>query len=133
MRELTASDRLDRVAFDLNGRQVIFVRVGDDHYAAELDGKRLPIRKERHDKNEYGIEIWSPRLSEGDTANIDSILPCLSLGAVPTPISQGVELDVSDNWGHYRQWMWLTISITIAESGKIEINEDILEQDGSYY
>lgn len=136
MTELTTSERPARVTIDLLDQQIVFVRVGDDRYAAELDGKSLPIRteKQRRDISEGGeLFRYQPELSEGDTANIDTILLCLTLSAEPTPIPQGVKLSATDNWGHFRQNTFLTISITIAESGMIEINEVIREQDDSYY
>jgi hypothetical protein len=136
MTKLTTSERPARVAIDLIDRQVVFVRVGDDRYAAELDGKSLPIRTEKQMKRiSEGGELYrfEPVLSEGDTANIDTILLCLTLSAAPTLIPRGVTLSATDNWGHFRQNTFLTISITIAESGMVEINEDIQEQDDSYY
>jgi len=136
MTKLTPSERPARVALDLSDQQVVFVRVGDDHYAAELDGKSLPIRTEKHERRiSEGGELfrYKPELSEGDTANIDTILLCLALGAVPKPLPRGVEFSAMDNWGHFRQNTFLKISITIAESGLVEVNEDIQEQDDSYY
>src|SRR5262245_44494893 len=126
MTNLTTSERPERLAIDLIDQQVVFVRVGDDRYAAELDGKRLPIRIERHEKDisEGGvIREWESKVSEGDTANIDTILLCFARGAAPTPLPQGIKLSAKDNWGHFRQNTFLTISITTAESGLIEINE----------
>jgi len=136
MTKLTPSERPARVALDLSDQQVVFVRVGDDHYAAELDGKSLPIRTEKHERRiSEGGELfrYKPELSEGDTANIDTILLCLALGAVPKPLPRGVEFSAMDNWGHFRQNTFLKISITISESGLVEVNEDIQEQDDSYY
>ncbi len=136
MTKLTPSERPARVALDLSDQQVVFVRVGDDHYAAELDGKSLPIRTEKHERRvSEGGELvrYKPELSEGDTANIDTILLCLALGAVPKPLPRSVELSAMDNWGHFRQNTFLKISITISESGLVEVNEDIQEQDDSYY
>jgi hypothetical protein len=134
--KLTTSERPARIALDLSEEQVVFIRVGDDQYAAELDGKRLPIRTEKHERRiSEGGELfrYEPELSEGYTANIDILLLCLALGAAPTPLSRGAKLSAMDNWGHFRQNTFLTISITIAESGLVEINEDIQEQDDSYY
>jgi hypothetical protein len=136
MTELTTSERPERVAIDLIDQEIMFVRVGDDRYAAELDGKRLLIRTERHQKDicEVGVIYeYKPALSEGDTANIDTILLCFARGAAPTLLPQGIKLEARDNWGHFRQNTFLTISITIAESGQVEINEDIREQDDSFY
>jgi hypothetical protein len=136
MTKLTPAERPARVALDLSDQQVVFVRVGDDHYAAELDGKSLPIRTEKHERRiSEGGELfrYKPELSEGDTANIDAILLCLALGAVPKPLPRGVELSAMDNWGHFRQNTFLKISITISESGLVEVNEGIQEQDDSYY
>jgi hypothetical protein len=136
MTELTTSERPSRVAIDLSEGQVVFVRVGDDHYAAELDGRSLRIRSVRHESRIYengGRDPYEPKLLEGDTANIDTVLRCLALGAVPTPIPRGVEFTATDNWGHFRQNTFLKTWITIAESGILEINENIGEQDDSYY
>src|SRR5262245_14302937 len=136
MTQLTTSERPERVAIDLGENQVVFVRVGDDHYAAELDGGSLQIRTARHKRRIYENgerDPYEPKLREGDTANIDSILRCLALGAVPTPIQRGVEFQAIDNWGHFRQNTYLKIWITIAESGALEITENIGEQDDSYY
>jgi hypothetical protein len=136
MTKLTTSERPERVTLDLTDQPVVFIRVGDDRYAAELDGKRLLIRTEKHEQDisEGGVLYqYKPELSEGDTANIDTILLCLACGAAPMPLPQGVELSAKDNWGHFRQNTFLRISITIAESGMVKINEDIREQDDSYY
>jgi hypothetical protein len=121
---------------ELGDQQVVFVRVGDDRYAAELDGKRRLIRtaQQKSDVYENGDRVsYKPTRSEGSTANIDTILRCLALGAAHSPLPRGVELSAKDNWGHFRQNTFLTISITIAESGQVEINEDIREQDDSFY
>ncbi len=136
MSRLTTSQHPERVELDLSGQQLVFVRVGDDLYAAELDGKRLPIRRERlfsQIDEGGGRDPWPPEQSEGDTAHIDTILICLSLDAAPTPIPRGVKLEARHDWGHFRQFSFLKISITIAESGLIEFNENIQEMDGSYY
>jgi len=114
----------------------VFVLVGHDRYAAELDGKTLPIRMEKHERRiSEGGELFrhKPKLIEGNAANIDTILRCLALGAVPTPLPGGARLSATDNWGHFRQNTFFTISITISASGVVEINEDIREQDDSYY
>jgi hypothetical protein len=105
---------------ELGDQQVVFVRVGDDRYAAELDGKRRLIRtaQQKSDVYENGDRVsYKPTRSEGSTANIDTILRCLALGAAHSPLPRGVELSAKDNWGHFRQNTFLTISITIAESG----------------
>src|SRR5215204_4541296 len=47
MKALTASNRPDRVPLDVGGRKLVFVRVADDRYAAEVDGNGLPIRTTR--------------------------------------------------------------------------------------
>src|SRR5262249_54624427 len=136
MTKLTTSERPERVTLDLIDQQVVFIRVGDDRYAAELDGKRLPIRTEKHERDISEGEIlhqYDPNLTEGSPANIDTILLCLTRGAAPTPLPRGAKLSAKDNWGHFRQNTFLTISVTIAESDLVEINEDIREQDDSYY
>jgi|EndMetStandDraft_5_1072996.scaffolds.fasta_scaffold603811_1 hypothetical protein len=136
MTKLTPSERPERLAIDLIGQRLVFARVGDDNYTARLDDNSLPIRTEKQEKQiSEGGELYryQPKLSEGAAANIDTIILCLALGAAPTPIPRGVKLKAMDNWGHFRQNTFLTISITIAESGMIEINEDIQEQDDSYY
>lgn len=136
MIQLTTSERPARVALDLSEKQIVFVRVGDDRYTAELDGMSLQIRTVRHESRIYENgerDPYEPELREGDTANIDTLLRCLALGAVPTPIPRGVEFSATDNWGHFRQNTFLKIWITIAESGILEINENIHEQDDSYY
>jgi hypothetical protein len=104
MTKLTPSERPERVALDLSDQQVVFVRVGDDHYAAELDGKSLPIRTEKRERRiSEGGELfrYKPKLSEGDIANIDTVLLCLALGAIPKPLLRGVELSAMDSWGHF--------------------------------
>jgi hypothetical protein len=136
MTQLTTSERPARVAIDLGGGQVVFVRVGDERYTAELNGRRLQIRTVRHESRIYGngeLSPYEPALRESDTANIDTILRCLAFGAVPTPFPRGVEFSATDNWGHFRQNTFMRIWITIAESGMVEINENIHEQDDSYY
>ena len=136
MTQLTTSERPERVAINLSEKQVVFVRVSDDHYAAEVDGRSLKIRSVTQESRIYENgerDPYEPKLREGDTANIDTILRCLALGAVPTPIPRGVEFSAIDNWGHFRQNTYLKIWITIAESGALEITENIGEQDDSYY
>jgi hypothetical protein len=136
MTQLTTSERPARVAIDLSEGQVVFAHVGDDLYAAELNGRSLQIRTARYESRIYenGERApYEPKLREGDTANIDTILRCLALGAVPAPIPRGIEFAATDNWGHFRQNTFLKIWITIAESGLLEINENIGEQDDSYY
>ena len=113
-----------------------FVRVGDDRYAVELEGRRRPIRtvQQWSDVSESSrYVLYESTRSEGDTANIDTILRCLALGATYTPLARGVELSAIDAWGHFRQNTFLKVSITIAEGGAVEIDEDIGEEDGSYY
>lgn len=124
------------VVIELGDQQVVFVRVGDDRYAAELEGKRRLIRtvQQLSEVSESGrYVLCEPTRSEGDTANIDTILRCLALGAAYTPLARGVKLSVTDAWGHFRQNTFLKVSITIAEDGAVEIDEDIGEEDGSYY
>jgi hypothetical protein len=136
MTKLTISERPARVAVDLSEGQVTFVRIGDDHYTAELNARSLQIRTVRHESRIYengDLDPYEPALRESETANIDALLRCLALGAVPTPIPRGVQFSATDNWGHFRQNTFLRIWITIAESGMVEINENIHEQDDSYY
>ena len=137
MKELTTSDRPESITLDVSGRQVVFVRGADDQYAAELDGKRLPIRTKREvrDVSEAGSHpLWEPKVREGETANIDALLYCLSLGPErKSAIPHSVMLKARDNWGQFRQWTFLTISVTIAPSGIVELHEDIGEENGSYY
>ncbi len=40
MTELTPSNRPERVTFYLGDKQAVFIRVGDEQYAAELDGRK---------------------------------------------------------------------------------------------
>ena len=132
MPELTPSDRPERVTLDLNGKQLVFIRMGDEQYAAELDGRSLPIRsagKKLITKNDE--HIAGP--TNASTANIDTLLRCLSLGATTEPLPQGVKLSAVDNWGHFRQNTFINVSIIVTESGVVELNEDIQEQDESYY
>ena len=125
-----------RVALDLGGQQLVFVRVDDDRYAAELAGERRPIRtrEERRTSSETGrSEPLGSNRSHGAVASIDPVLRCLALGAQPTAIAEGVQLSAIDNWGHFRQNTFLRVAITIASDGAIEIAADIGEQDESYY
>jgi hypothetical protein len=139
MKELTASDRPESIKLDVSGGIVVFVRVADDQYAAELDGRRLPIRTTRvvrqmPEAQSRPLREWEPEVREGETANIDALLYCLSLDPErKSAIPHSVILKASDNWGHFRQWTSLTISVTIASSGLVEIHENIDEEDGSYY
>lgn len=124
------------VVFELGGQEVVLVPAGDNRYAAEVDGTRRPIRTRQQltDISEGGVlHQYKPARSEGETANLDSLLRCLALGASRTPLARGVELSAIDRWGHFRQNTFLTVSITIAEDGAIEIDEDIRVQDDSYY
>ncbi|HSF40096.1 MAG TPA: hypothetical protein VLT87_09905 [Thermoanaerobaculia bacterium] len=125
-----------RVLLELGDQQVVFVRTGADGYAAELDGKRQPIRitQQLSDVSEGGYRHqYKPTQSEGETANIDHLLHCLALGASRTPLVRGLELSAIDQWGHFRQKTFLKVSITITEDGVVEIDEDIQVQDDSYY
>lgn len=125
-----------RVALDLGGKQLVFVRAHDDGYAAELAGERRPIRtrEERSTCSETGHrEPLGSNYSHGAVANIDVVLRCLALGARPTAIAEGMKLSATDNWGHFRQNTFLKVAITIANDGAIEIAADIQEEDGSYY
>ena len=125
-----------RVVLDLGRQQLVFVRVSDDRYAAELAGERRPlrIREERRTSSESGHSrpLGSDR-SDGPVANIDPVLRCLELDTRPTAIAEGVELSAADNWGHFRQNTFLRVAITLASDGAIEIAADIGEQDESYY
>jgi hypothetical protein len=125
-----------RVALDLGGKQLVFVRVHDDRYAPELAGERRPIRtrEDRRTCSETGrSEPLGSNRSDGAVASIDPALRCLALGARPTAIAEGVQLSATDNWGHFRQNTSPTLAITIAGDGAIEIAADIREQDESYY
>ncbi len=137
MKALTAADRPDRVTLDVGGSQVVFVRVAGDQYAAERGGNRLPVRTRREviRHSETGSRrMWEPEVREGETANIDALLYCLSLSPERTSESpHGVKLVASENWGHYRQWTFLTIAVTIEPSGVVAIDEGIGEEDESYY
>lgn len=124
------------VVFEMGGQEVVFVPAGDNRYAAEVDGTRRPIRTRQQltDISEGGIcHQYKPTRSEGETANLDPLLRCLALGASRTPVTRGVELSAIDPWGHFRQNTFLTVSITMAEDGVVEIDEDIRVQDDSYY
>jgi hypothetical protein len=80
------------------------------------------------------LSEWEPEVREGDTANIDALLYCISLDPErKSAIPHGLTLHAKDNWGHFRQWTYLTILVTIASSGIVEIHEDIDELDDSYY
>jgi hypothetical protein len=138
MKEPAASDRPESITLDVSGQIVVFVRIADDQYAAELDGRRLPIRTKRVMRQVFEGQCppseWEPKVREGETANIDALLYCLSVeperkSATP----HGVILKANDNWGHFRQWTFLTIQVTIAPGGIVEIHERIDEQDQSYY
>ena len=126
----------ERVVLELGDQQVVFVRVGDDSYVAVWDGERRPIHttQEKSNVSESGYRDRNePTRSESDTANIDTILRCLELGAERTPIERGVKLSATDAWGHFRQNTFLKVSITISESGEVKIDEAIGFQDQSYY
>ena len=126
----------ERIVLELGDQQVVFVRVGDDSYVAVWDGERRPIHttQEKSNVSESGYRDRNePTRSESDTANIDTILRCLALGAERTPLERGVKLSATDAWGHFRQNTFLTVWITIGESGAVEISEDIQVQDESYY
>lgn len=136
MTQSTTLEHPARVALELGDQQIVFVLVGDNRYAAELDGKRRPIQTTKQESRIYengDRDPYEPTRSEGDTANIDTILRCLALDATHTPLPHGAEISAKDNWGHFRQNTFLTISITITESRSVEINENIQEQDDSYY
>lgn len=121
---------------ELGDQKVVLVHAGGNSYAAEVDGTRRPIRTRRQltDISEGGIcHQYKPTQSEGETANLDPLLRCLALGASRTPLARGLKLSAIDRWGHFRQNTFLTVSITIAEDGVVEIDEDIRVQDDSYY
>lgn len=132
MTELTPSDRPERITLSLSDKQLVFIRTGDEQYAAELDGRSLPIRTGGK-KRTAEIGEHTPGPTEASTANLDTIIKCLALGASTEPLPQGIKLSAVDNWGHFRQNTFLNVTILISESGVLEINEDIQEQDESYY
>lgn len=130
---LTAAERPERITLDVGGQELVFVRVTGDHYAAEWDGNRLPIWTTRQECD-VGSRLWEPILRVGETANIDALLYGLSLEpSIRSTTPQSVVLNASDNWGHYRQWTYVTITVTITSSSVVDIHERIDEQDDSYY
>jgi len=125
-----------RVILEIGEQQLLFVHTGDDRYAAELEGKRCPLRtvQQLSIVSEGGsLRSNEPMCSAGETANIDNILRCLALSTEHKPLPRGVELRADENWGHFRQNTFFMVSITIAEDGTVEINESIGYQDDSYY
>jgi hypothetical protein len=127
----------DRVVLEIPDQSLVFLRSEDDRYGAELDGERRSIRRVHQLSRVYeGLadrHSYEPERSEGDTADIDALLRCLELGAERKPLERGVELKAHDNWGHFRQHKFMTVAITIADDGAVEIDEDIHYQDQGYY
>jgi hypothetical protein len=135
-KNLTAAEHPERLTLlDVSGQQVVFVLGADDQYAAECGGKKLPIRVTEAVREVPGSRLmYEPKVQEGETANIDPLLYCVSLGPKITSAGpNSITLTASDNWGHYRQWTFLTITVTLTPSGVVEIQADIGEEDGSYY
>lgn len=123
-----------RVTVVIGTSRVTFVQIAAERYAAEVDGTRRNIRLRTRSRQVFeggGSRDREPELSENDIANIDSLLRCLELGASPRLTEHSVELSATDNWGHFRQHTWYTVTITAGDP--IEIDESIDVQDDSYY
>lgn len=109
MPALTPADRRDRIPLDLGGQEVVFVRVTAEHYAPEVGGRRLPIRAVRETRmltEGSATPRWesTPVPQEGEAANIDALVYCLTLDPLRTTVPpHGVRLSGVDTWGHYRQ------------------------------
>ena len=99
----------------IGAREVAFVRTGDEKYRVELDGKPGVLR-----------------IVEGP-GNIDPLLRCFELEARPTPIERGIQIEATDNWGHFRQNTFYRIVLVIADDGAVEIRSSVQTQDESYY
>lgn len=115
---MTAPVRPPKVKLVVGSREVAFVLAGDEKYGVELDGKPAVLRM--HGQGE-------------GPANIDALLRCLQLKASTTSINRGIQIEATDNWGHFRQNTFYRVRVVIADGGAVEIRSDVHEQDESYY
>jgi hypothetical protein len=119
--------RPPRVALALGERQLVFVHIDGDRYAAELDGTRRPLRSRSSSRDVYESGGSTPGRTtelEGATANIDALLHCLALdGTKERPCARG----------HFRRNTFWTVTVTAEEDGAILFAVDRAEQDESYY
>jgi hypothetical protein len=129
--------RPPRVALALGERQLVFVHIDGDRYAAELDGTRRPLRSRSSSRDVYESGGSTPGRTtelEGATANIDALLHCLALdGTKERPCARGLELSVTESGGHFRRNTFWTVTVTAEEDGAILFAVDRAEQDESYY
>ncbi len=135
MREYTDAQRPNTLLLTFGEMHLLFVRVTDDQYAVEVNGMRSPIRTTRVTTwDTGGVHTYDPEIQQGQTVNIDGIIYARELGAeCELEKPSGIKLEFADNIGHYRQWTYATIIITIEPSGLVNIDERVTEEDGSYY
>ena len=119
-----------RVVFVFGNHKLVFILIGENHYAAVLDGERRPVKSKRVDISDYfdGVEVTE---SEGETVNLEYILRCLDLGSKPTIRENGIELSALDQWGHSSKT--IDVALVVNEKGAIEISEKTDDKDDGYY
>jgi hypothetical protein len=126
-----------RLALELEGRLLEFVHVDGDLYAAEVDGKRLPIRARSETADVYGSGAshppGAPTERVGEAAGIDELLRCLELGATGSRVPGGLVFRAIDNWGHFRQNTHLWVRVVLEDEETVLLDVSVGEQDDSYY
>lgn len=118
------------------GPTVVFTRVEGARYRAALGGEPRPIRRVRvvFDQSETGrYQKYEPELESGEEVDLTVMATCVKLRPGTDRITNGIELRAADNWGHFRQWKFYVVKVTLGDDGAIEVLEDLGEMDGSYY
>jgi len=121
-----------RLRFELRGHALAFIEIAPGRYAAELDGKRCPmrIRTENAEVSEAGkrIERGTTNTLE-QAAPLTELLRCLALGAETTIIKGAIRVSATDNWGTFRQNTYLAVEIAVAQDRVIDLAIYRAEQD----
>lgn len=135
----TAPEAANVVELPVGARKLAFIEVQGKRYRAELDGTPRPIRTRisRGDVHEGQGGLSGATTSawvEGEVADIAPLLACLARAdAEKTQSSGKLTLSTSEQWGHFRQNRWTTVTVSIANDGAIEVDTAIATQDDSYY
>ncbi len=121
-----------RLRFELRGHALAFVEAKPGQFAAELDGKRCPmrIRTENAEVSETGKRLEGATTNTVEqTAPLTELLRCLALGAETTILKGAIRVSATDNWGTFRQNTYLAVEITIAQDRVIDLSIFRAEQD----
>jgi hypothetical protein len=134
---ISPPERPPRLALELEGRHLEFVRVDGDLYAAEVDGKRLPIRVRRETASVSESAASHPGDATdivGESCSLDELLRCIELGAKVSQVPGGELLfEATDNWGHFRQNTYLWVRVVLKDGERVLLDVSVGEQDESYY